>query len=115
KFVLLEDIRRERSALRAGESWSVDVSTVRDPKRSEVDEEEAARERQLACLDRCLQGLRPEQRELVIEYYRDSRREKIERRQNLAKRLGITMNALAIRASRIRAILETCVSTRCEQ
>lgn len=114
KFVLLEDIRRERTALRAGESRSMDVATVRDPKRPETDDEAADREHELACLDRCLQTLRSDQRELVIEYYRDARREKIERRQNLAKRLGITMNALAIRASRIRATLETCVNA-CRQ
>lgn len=114
KFVLLEDIRRERNALRAGESWGIDVGTVRDPKRPESDVEAAEREHELGCLDQCLQTLRADQRELVIEYYRDTRREKIERRQNLAKRLGITMNALAIRASRIRATLETCVST-CRQ
>ena len=64
----------------------------------------------VACLDRCLQELRVDQRELVIEYYRDSKREKVERRQALAKSLGITMNALAIRASRIRATLEACVT-----
>lgn len=110
RFVLLEDIRNERSSGRGGDAWGIDVSTVRDPRRSEVDEETAATEDRLACLDRCLQELRTDQRELVIEYYRDTKREKIERRQALAKRLGITMNALAIRASRIRATLEACVT-----
>ena len=110
RFVLLEDIRRERSSGRAGDVWSVDASTVRDPRRAEADEELAATERRMRCLDRCLQELRTDQRELVIEYYRDTKRAKIERRQALAERLGITMNALAIRASRIRAALEACVS-----
>jgi DNA-directed RNA polymerase specialized sigma24 family protein len=114
RFVLLEDIRRDRSNGRGGDAWGVDVSTVRDPRRPEVDEETATTERSLASLDRCLQELRADQRELVIEYYRDTRREKIERRQALARRLGITMNALAIRASRIRATLEACV-TACKK
>ena len=114
RFVLLEDIRRERSGGRTGDTWTVDVGTVRDPRRADADEEAATTERRLTCLDRCLQDLRADQRELVIEYYRDTKREKIERRQALAKRLGITMNALAIRASRIRTTLEACV-TACQK
>jgi len=114
RFVLLEDIRHDRSGGRTGDAWPVDVGTVRDPRRAEADEETAESEYRLACLDRCLQELRADQRELVIEYYRDTKREKIERRQALAKRLGISMNALAIRASRIRATLEACV-TACKR
>ncbi len=114
RFVLLEDIRHERSSGRSGDARGIDVGTVRDPRRNEPDEETVETERRLACLDRCLQELRADQRELVIEYYRDTKREKIERRQAMAKRLGITMNALAIRASRIRAALEACV-TACQK
>ena len=39
----------------------------------EPDEGAAIREQRLECLDRCLQELKPEQRELVVEYYRDTR------------------------------------------
>ena len=46
---------------------------------------------------------------LIVDYYRDTRRQKIERRRELADRLGITMNALAIRACRIRDTLLTCL------
>ena len=113
RFVLLEDIRRARSVNQVSESWGLDAAAVRDPKVGEVgvrDEEAVRREERLDCLDRCLQELKAEQRELVLEYYRDSKRQKIDRRQALAKRLGISMNALAIRASRIRAALQSCVS-----
>ena len=41
--------------------------------------------------------------------YREARREGIERRRSLATRLGITMNALSIRACRIRDALVACV------
>jgi len=107
RFVLLEDIRRGRKYVQVDEARPL-------PSRGRVpapDSEEPAREqeRRLDCLDRCLATLKPEQRELVVEYYRDVRREKIERRRALAARLGITMNALGIRACRIRAALETCV------
>jgi hypothetical protein len=57
--------------------------------------------------------LRADQRELVVEYYRDAGRQKIERRREIAERLGITMNALGIRACRIRSTLEACVGSCC--
>ena len=109
RFVLLEDIRRARNVNQVSESWGLDAAAFRDPKVVR-DEETIQQEQRLDCLDRCLQELKAEQRELVLEYYRDTKRQKIERRQALAKRLGISMNALAIRASRIRAQLQSCVS-----
>jgi len=108
RFVLLEDIRRERRyvpfdepRLAASESDRIRVDAS--------DDGQALNELRLDSLDRCLQKLKPEQRELIVEYYRDTGREKIERRRDLAKRLGITMNALGIRAFRIRDALMECV------
>jgi DNA-directed RNA polymerase specialized sigma24 family protein len=75
-----------------------------------MDDRAALQEQRLECLDRCLQQLKPEQRDLAIEYYRDAKRERIERRRSLADRLGITMNALGVRACRIRNALQTCMS-----
>jgi hypothetical protein len=46
---------------------------------------------------------------LIVEYYKDAARERIDRRRALAERLGISMNALAVRACRIRDTLEACV------
>jgi len=65
----------------------------------------------LNCLERCLQELEPDNRELIFEYYRGEQGVKIENRRELAARLGLTMNALAIRACRIREKLEACVRT----
>ena len=65
------------------------------------------------CLDRCLQTLQTGQRELITEYYRGERAAKIEHRAALAERLGVTSNALSIRACRIRTLLERCVKTCC--
>jgi DNA-directed RNA polymerase specialized sigma24 family protein len=105
KFVLLEDLRRERRHV------GLDETRVRVDARilSESTEELARHEERLACLDQCLTQLEPEQRALIVDYYRDTRRQKIERRRELANRLGISMNALAIRASRIRNALSTCL------
>jgi len=113
KFVLLEDFRRERSQPRVADVGSVTLS-AKSLNRPEVDETTGLRELRLECLDVCLQELRPDQRDLVLEYYRDSKREKIERRRALAERLGISINALGIRACRIRDTLEACVEA-CRQ
>ncbi len=81
-----------------------------DPLGVPPDEEDAARaERRLSCLDRCLQALPPETRRLVLLYYVDERRAKIEGRRALAESLGIGQNALRIRMHRLRARLESCV------
>ena len=110
RFVLLEDIRRERGLVPLDESRK---PTSRAAGSSPM-QEWLLREHRLDCLDRCLQQLKPAQRELIVEYYADERRQKIERRRDLAKSLGITMNALGIRALRIRDGLMACMG-RCPQ
>src|SRR5262245_14355917 len=107
KFVLLEDLRRDRRHVPLDEARVPDAP--RHAGRTHIDEERANREQRLDCLDRCLETLKPEQRELIVEYYSEARQKKIERRRELARRLGITMNALAIRAWRIREGLMVCV------
>ncbi len=62
------------------------------------------------CFNRCLKELPPESRQLILNYYRDERREKINNRLALAESLGIPLNALRNRAQRIRDKLEQCVS-----
>lgn len=63
----------------------------------------------LRCFDRCLDGLPIESRILILDYYREEGRTKIQLRRQTAKELGIPLNALRIRAHRIRVSLETCV------
>ena len=114
KFVLLEDFRRDRTHRRLEESSGAGVALLRAPSRDDRDESVVLREERLDCLDRCLAELKPDQCELVLEYYRDTKREKIDRRREMAARLGISMNALSIRACRIRDALEACVEA-CRQ
>jgi DNA-directed RNA polymerase specialized sigma24 family protein len=66
-------------------------------------------ERVFACLERCIEELTDGNRTLVLQYYQEERRAKIDHRKNLADQLGIALNALRIRACRIRATLQTCV------
>ena len=108
RFVLLEDVRRARRSVPFDEARG--AVTLGSVTTAETDER-SARERCLTCLDRCLLKLKPEQRELIVEYYRDSKRQRIDRRRELASQLGISMNALAIRVCRLRDTLEACVGT----
>lgn len=75
---------------------------------AEAEDEDA----RLACLQSCLQSLPPDSRALIVEYYQDTKRAKIDVRQGIAARLGITRNALSNRMLRLRTQLETCI-TRC--
>jgi DNA-directed RNA polymerase specialized sigma24 family protein len=66
-------------------------------------------EQQYACLEDCITQLPPVNRNLVLEYYQDDKQGKIKRRKKLAAELGIALNALRIRAYRIRLQLHECV------
>lgn len=72
--------------------------------------EQVDREIQLACLDGCVKRLPAQQLVLITEYHQDQGGAKIARRNQLAKELNIPLNALRIRAYRIRGELENCIS-----
>jgi DNA-directed RNA polymerase specialized sigma24 family protein len=61
------------------------------------------------CLEKCMQDLPQRSRELALQYYQEEKHQKINHRKHLAQRLGIPLNALRIRACRIRMNLQTCV------
>jgi RNA polymerase sigma factor (sigma-70 family) len=85
---------------------------------SAVEEEASAQqtqERQYQCLNRCVQNLSPEYQELIVQYYYAQGRTKIQNRNRLAEELKITVNALRIRAHRIREDLEGCVAACLKQ
>jgi DNA-directed RNA polymerase specialized sigma24 family protein len=110
RFVLLEDLRRVDRTVPFDETRQIALTGVTPADETAAD----VKDRRLACLDRCLTRLSADQRELVVEYYRDAKRERIDRRREIAARLGITMNALGIRLCRLRAGLESCVGRCCE-
>jgi RNA polymerase sigma factor (sigma-70 family) len=74
-----------------------------DSEREETDEK-------LKCLDKCLNELTAENREIIVGYYKGEKREKIENRNLLAEKLGIPNNALRNRAVRLRDKLENCIT-----
>jgi DNA-directed RNA polymerase specialized sigma24 family protein len=100
RFVFLESLRDPVHApLPSGESLAPDGA----------DDGDAAA---LECLDHSLAQLTSGDRDLIVHYYAGEPRKKAEQRRHLAQRLGLSANALAIRASRIRARLEQLLA-RC--
>jgi DNA-directed RNA polymerase specialized sigma24 family protein len=69
--------------------------------------EDDEKETRLSCLDGCLEKLSPDARDLILNYYHEAKRAKINHRRQLAQES--TLNALRIRACRIRKGLEKCV------
>jgi RNA polymerase sigma factor (sigma-70 family) len=74
-----------------------------------TDDERRMKEQRLNCLEQCLSKLESPSREIITRYYVGKARVKIEHRRALAEELGITPNALSVRACRIRDKLEACV------
>jgi len=109
RFVFLEYIRgadRHRTALdeaRGAAAQAIPVAPGID---------RAEDERWLEQLDRCLQHLSVHDRGLILEYYAGDDQERIGRRRALAARLRLTLNALSIRACRIRDTLEACLNSK---
>lgn len=69
----------------------------------------AEAEQEYECLEKCMRELSPANRELILEYYQNDKRQKVEYRKKLAERMGVAQNAVRIRAHRIRQTLQRCV------
>jgi len=78
----------------------------------EGEDDAAAKERLHECLDRCLEELSPENRDLILKYYQWEKQAKIEFRKKLAAELGVSANALKIRVYHIRKALGVCIEER---
>ena len=71
--------------------------------------EQREKERLIECLNLCLQKLTPESLHLITLYHQGEEALDKARRKELAQSLGIPLNALRIRAYRIRVEIEDCV------
>jgi DNA-directed RNA polymerase specialized sigma24 family protein len=105
RFVFMEHLRNSRKA----EELFDDTRLPSGYLPSETDDAQETKEKMLECLEQCTAALERRSREIITRYYVGTGRRKIENRSVLAKELGITMNALSIRACRIRDKLEACV------
>jgi len=75
------------------------------------DEQEQAQ----ICLQKCLEQLSEENRELILQYYGPEKPGKIGNRKELAQNLGISISGLRIRVHRIRTSLQKCVTACLEE
>jgi len=98
-------------ALEAGRKERREV-TLEDRPLAAPPPDEPEDELRLRALDACLEALVKAERDLVMRYYRDDGPSRIAGRQRLAESLGTTVEALRVRAFRLRARLETCVGNR---
>jgi RNA polymerase sigma factor (sigma-70 family) len=105
KFVFLEYLRTAKR-----KESSIDAADLERIKGTDDRKDESERKEKLGrCLDGCLSELSADDRSLIVDYYFGERRTKIDHRRALAERHGISPNALAIRACRIRERLERCI------
>ncbi len=107
RFVFME-------SLRGKDQSSVSLNHILEEKGRQIaavepNDETEIREKRLNCLEQCVEKLEASNREIIIRYYFGEERIKIENRRALAESLQITVNALSIRACRIRDKLEICV------
>jgi DNA-directed RNA polymerase specialized sigma24 family protein len=107
RFVLLESMRHPDNRRVELE----ELSTLAAPPERTIDDDDLW----VLCLRECLRSFSQENRELIIEYYEEDRRAKIDTRKKLATKMGISINALFSRAKRIRDKLEQCVTSCVEK
>jgi DNA-directed RNA polymerase specialized sigma24 family protein len=88
----------ERLFERAAPAETPDVEEVRD-----------------ACLNRCLAELSAKDRDLIVAYYVGTGRDRIVGRARLAAALGLSENALRLRAQRLRDRLRVRAAQYLEQ
>ena len=109
RFVFLEHLRSSRRE----DAFANHLMRTATTATAIFDQAEDEKNIMLSCLEACIKTLEPESRQIIHGYYVGKEREKIENRRSLAQTLGITPNALSIRACRIRARLEKCVRECC--
>ena len=105
RFVFMESLRgMDKNSVPLDETLHQKLAA------GETDTEELeVKEKMLNCLEQCTGKLEPDSRRMIIRYYFGEEKVKIQNRRALAENLGVTVNALSIRACRVRDKLEVCV------
>ena len=103
RFVLLEHSRKNKLDAVGDDLPEVaigpDIDSFDDP------------EPRLRCLRRCVTNFSDEDKVLVVGYYDTDAGEKMKNaRKRLAEQVGLTMNAMKVRACRLRMRLESCIN-----
>jgi RNA polymerase sigma factor (sigma-70 family) len=66
-------------------------------------------DRKFKCLEECIAKLPADSRELIIDYYQEEKRAKIDFRRQIAQRMGVDIENLRVRVFRIRGSLYKCM------
>ena len=82
------------------------------PETEEAIEADTDKERIHDCLDQCLDRLPVSDREMILRYYSQEKRNKVDLHNAMAQELGITINTLRLRVLRMKQKLQPCVE-RC--
>ncbi|HST22763.1 MAG TPA: hypothetical protein VLR90_16685 [Blastocatellia bacterium] len=85
------------------------LKTLPPPPEPEPEPEPQSR---IDCFRDCMNKLSDDDRDLIVRYYPEDSSKNIEERKKLAEEKGVQLNALRIRAHRIRKKLEKCIE-RC--
>jgi DNA-directed RNA polymerase specialized sigma24 family protein len=99
KYVFLEYLKN----LENEETVNDDIPKHREYSQLEV-------ERKHACLDRCLNELPEDDRTILLEYYSQTKRAKIELHRQLAKRRNLKPNALRNQIYRLNQRMSRCIN-----
>ena len=62
----------------------------------------------MACLQRCLTQLSPDNRDLILSYYHGDKGDKVKNRKLLMERFAVPPSTLRMRALRVREALQLC-------
>jgi DNA-directed RNA polymerase specialized sigma24 family protein len=100
RLLLKEEARARAKEIDAARDWTA----VTDPASDLAEKEDL-----LARLDRCLDRMPPERREMLRAYYGWAGSTRIEHHRLLAGRLGVSVHALRNRLLRARADLSICM------
>ncbi len=101
RLVFLEKLKEQKKVERALNQQPPPLIAPDDDNRGDL---------RLACFEACLQKLPTEHRDLIIKYYQQEKRAKIDNRRALADKMGVPLNTLRVRTHRIRENLEKCVN-----
>ncbi|MEQ1922435.1 MAG: hypothetical protein ABL952_07990 [Pyrinomonadaceae bacterium] len=99
RLVYLESLRKERRFV------NIDDITV-PASLPEIDAESGS---SADFLDKCLQELPPDSRGLILEYFSETKRAKIDLHKNLAEKLKTSQAALRVKIMRIKQRLRLCL------
>lgn len=108
--VLREAYKKSRRVSHIEDSPGGEESLAENRDREEEIVSGIDRQNRLEALRECLDGLKPADRSLALDYYSAEEEKQKVHRQKLATAAALTMIALRVRANRLRDKLEKCVS-----